>query len=146
VDAADSLYLCGHGFIPTHNTGSSPGEMFEGKALFQLKFYALVLWRMRGVVPRMLQLVYLGNSEVLRYEPDERDLLATERKVLAVWDAIRAATERQVFEARKGAGCTWCAHQALCPAYGGTPPPYPTAREPELQTVRPDAALPTPGE
>jgi putative RecB family exonuclease len=111
--------------ICDYKTGPSPSEMFEGKALFQLKFYALVLWRMRGVVPRMLQLVYLGNSEVLRYEPDEQDLLATERKVLAVWDAIRAATEKREFEARKGAGCRWCAHQALCPAYDGTPPPYP---------------------
>jgi putative RecB family exonuclease len=128
--------------VVDYKTGLSPGEMFEGKALFQLKFYALVLWRMRGVVPRMLQLVYLGNSEVLRYEPDESDLLATERKVLAVWDAIRAATERQAFEARKGAGCRWCAHQALCPAYGGTPPPYPTERE----AVRPDAASPDPAQ
>lgn len=117
--------------VVDYKTGPSPGEMFEGKALFQLKFYALVLWRMRGVVPKMLQLVYLGNSEVLRYEPDERDLLATERKVLAVWDAIRTATERKAFEARKGSGCTWCAHQALCPAYGGTPPPYPDARTAE---------------
>lgn len=128
--------------VVDYKSGISPGEMFEGRALFQLKFYALVLWRMRGVVPKMLQLVYLGNSEVLRYEPDERDLLATERKVLAVWDAIRAATERQAFEARKGAGCKWCAHQALCPAYGGTPPPYPTERD----ALRPDAGSPAPSE
>lgn len=111
--------------VVDYKTSASPNEMFEGKALFQLRFYALVLWRMRGVVPKMLQLVYLGNSEVLTYEPDERDLLATERKVLAVWDAIRAATERRQFEARKGAGCRWCAHQAICPAWGGEPPPYP---------------------
>jgi len=111
--------------VVDYKTGASPGEMFEGKALFQLKFYALVLWRMRGVLPAMLQLVYLANSEVLRYVPDEQDLVATERKVLAVWDAIRAATEKREFEPRKGAGCRWCAHQAICPAYGGTPPPYP---------------------
>lgn len=111
--------------VVDYKTGASPGEMFEGKALFQLKFYALVLWRMRGVLPAMLQLVYLANSEMLRYVPDERELLATERKVLAVWDAIRAATEKREFEPRKGAGCQWCAHQAICPAYGGTPTPYP---------------------
>src|SRR5699024_10730122 len=66
-----------------YKTGRSPGEMFEGKALFQMKFYALVYWRTRGVVPAMLQLVYLGNGETLRYVPDEADLLATERKVEA---------------------------------------------------------------
>ncbi len=117
--------------VVDYKTSASPNEMFEGKALFQLKFYALVLWRMRGVVPKMLQLVYLGNSEVLTYEPDEQDLLATERKVLAVWDAIRAATERRQFEARKGAGCRWCAHQAICPAWGGEPPPYPVPDPPQ---------------
>lgn len=116
--------------VVDYKSGPSPSEMFEGKALFQLKFYALVLWRMRGVVPAMLQLIYLGNSEVLRYEPDEQDLLATERKVLAVWDAIRLATEKREFEARKGPGCRWCAHAALCPAYGGTPPPYPLREQP----------------
>ena len=44
---------------------------------------------MRGVVPAMLQLVYLGNGEMLRYVPDEADLLATERKIEAIWQAIR---------------------------------------------------------
>ena len=62
-----------------------------------MKFYALVLWRMRGVVPTMLQLVYLGNGEIVRYSPDEADLLATERKVKALWTAIeRAATDRRL--------------------------------------------------
>ena len=46
-----------------------------------MKFYALVLWRLRGVVPAMLQLVYLGNGEIVRYIPDEADLRACERKV-----------------------------------------------------------------
>ena len=77
--------------VVDYKTGRSPGEMFEAKALFQMKFYALVIWRTRGVVPAMLQLVYLGNGEILRYVPDERDLLATERKVEAVWHAIRRA-------------------------------------------------------
>nr|MBA2444538.1 PD-(D/E)XK nuclease family protein [Nocardioidaceae bacterium] len=75
--------------IVDYKTGKSPGEHFEAKALFQMRFYALVVWRARGVIPRMLQLVYLGNGEMLRYEPDEADLLATERKVEALWQAIQ---------------------------------------------------------
>jgi putative RecB family exonuclease len=55
--------------IVDYKTGKAPGEHYEAKALFQMKFYALVLWRTRGVVPRMLQLVYLGSGEVLRYHP-----------------------------------------------------------------------------
>lgn len=114
--------------IVDYKTGNAVSEMFEAKVLFQLKFYALVLWRTRGVVPKMLQLIYLGDGQVLRYEPEERDLLATERKVQAVWDAIRAATERREFEPRPGSVCKWCAHTAICPAWGGTPPPYPPDR------------------
>ncbi|AJR18411.1 DUF2800 domain-containing protein [Pimelobacter simplex] len=114
--------------IVDYKTGNAVSEMFEGKVLFQLKFYALVLWRTRGVVPKMLQLIYLGDGQVLRYEPDEHELLAVERKVQAVWQAIRAATERGEFQSRPGALCQWCPHQALCPSYGGTPPPFPADR------------------
>ena len=36
--------------VVDYKTGAVPREAFEGKALFQMKFYALVLWRTRGVV------------------------------------------------------------------------------------------------
>ncbi|MGZ4504139.1 MAG: RecB family exonuclease [Nocardioidaceae bacterium] len=111
--------------VVDYKTGKAPGEAFEGKALFQMKFYALVLWRTRGVVPAMLQLVYLGSGELLRYTPDERDLLATERKVQAIWAAISQAQATGDWRPNRSALCGWCAHQALCPAWGGTPPPLP---------------------
>ena len=112
--------------VVDYKTGRAPGPAFEAKALFQMKFYGLVLWRMRGVVPAVLQLVYLGSGEVLRYVPDEHDLLATERKVQAVWEAIRRATDEQDWRPNRSALCSWCSHQALCPAWGGTPPPLPS--------------------
>ena len=111
--------------VVDYKTGRAPGEMFEGKALFQMRFYALVLWRTRGVVPRLLQLMYLGDREILRYSPDEADLLATERKLLALWEAIDRATQRREFLPRPSRLCGWCDHQALCPSFGGTPPPWP---------------------
>lgn len=111
--------------VVDYKTGRAPGEMFEAKALFQMRFYALVLWRTRGVLPRLLQLMYLGDREVLRYSPDEADLLATERKLLALWEAIDRATERKEFLPRPSRLCDWCDHQSLCPAFGGTPPPWP---------------------
>jgi putative RecB family exonuclease len=111
--------------VVDYKTGRSPGEMFEAKALFQMKFYALVLWRMRGVVPAMLQLIYLGNGELLRYVPDERDLIATERKVEAIWQAIRRAEESGDWRPRRSRLCDWCSYQAICPEFGGTPPPLP---------------------
>ena len=111
--------------VVDYKTGRAPGEMFEAKALFQMKFYGLVLWRTRGVVPRLLQLMYLGDREVLRYAPDESDLLAVERKLLALWEAIEKATQARDFRPRPSRLCDWCSHQALCPAFGGTPPPWP---------------------
>jgi len=120
--------------VVDYKTGRAPGEAYEARALFQMKFYALVLWRTRGVVPRMLQLIYLGSGEVLRYSPDESDLLATERKVEALWQAIRTAQDSGDWRPRKSALCGWCAHQSICPEWGGTPPPLPVAEPVERLT------------
>jgi len=111
--------------VVDYKTGRSPSELFEGKALFQMKFYALVLWRMHGKVPRMLQLVYLANSEIVRYSPDEADLLAVERKLRALWKAIETAAQTGDWRPHKSRLCDWCDHRGLCPAWGGTPPPLP---------------------
>lgn len=111
--------------VVDYKTGRSPSEAFEGKALFQMKFYALVLWRTRGIIPTRLQLMYLGDREVLAYSPDEADLIATERKLLALWSAIERATERQDFPPKVSKLCGWCDHQAFCPEKGGTLLPWP---------------------
>ncbi len=111
--------------IVDYKTGSAPREEFEARALFQMRFYALVLWRTGGIVPRLLQLIYLGNGEIVRYAPDEADLLATERKINALWRAIERARSSGDWRPRQSRLCAWCAHQAICPAFGGTPPPLP---------------------
>ena len=124
--------------IVDYKTGTAPREEFEARALFQMKFYALVLWRSGGTVPRMLQLMYLGNGEVVRYAPDEADLLATERKIDALWRAIEKARHAADWRPRRGRLCGWCAHQQFCPEFGGTPPPLP-APDPD---AAPDSPAP----
>ena len=111
--------------IVDYKTGTAPPEEFEARALFQMKFYALALWRAQGRVPALLQLMYLGNGEIVRYQPDESDLLATERKIEALWRAIERSYQAGDWRPRPGRICDWCAHQAICPAFGGTPPPLP---------------------
>lgn len=111
--------------IVDYKTGRSPTAGFEAKAMFQMRFYALIWWRMTGQVPRLLQLMYLGNGEVLRYEPDEDDLTSTERKILALRDAIARAADAGRFDPTPSRLCDWCSHRALCPAWGGSPPPLP---------------------
>jgi putative RecB family exonuclease len=111
--------------VVDYKTGKAPPEQFEAKALFQMRFYALVLWRSRGVVARQLQLVYLGDGQVLRHAPDEAELLATERKVKALWAAIERATLTGDWRPRPSRLCDWCDHRSLCPSWGGTPPSLP---------------------
>jgi putative RecB family exonuclease len=111
--------------VVDYKTGRAPSEAFEAKALFQMKFYALVLWRIRGVVPSMLQLIYLGNGELLRVEPDEADLRATERKVEAIWRAIEECRESGDWRPNRSPLCSWCSFKAHCPEFGGSILPMP---------------------
>ena len=91
--------------VVDYKTGKAPPPDFEARALFQMKFYALVLWRARGTIPRLLQLMYLGDGQVVRYAPDEADLLATERKVKALWEAIERARTTGDWRPRPGRLC-----------------------------------------
>lgn len=111
--------------VVDYKTGGAPQEAFEAEALFQLKFYALMLWRTRGVVPRALRLLYLKDTQVRDYTPDERELARFERTLLALWQAIEQAMQRRDFRPNPSRLCHWCDHQKRCPAFGGTPPPYP---------------------
>ena len=135
--------------VVDYKTGRSPAEAFEAQALFQMKFYALVLWRLHGRVPAARRLIYLGNAETLTYEPDIDSLRATERKVEAVWAAIRRAEADGEWNPSPSGWCRSCAHQAMCPAYGGQPPPLPTPpgqQEPQCDAstveASPDAVAP----
>ncbi|TFV62542.1 Dna2/Cas4 domain-containing protein [Geodermatophilus sp. DF01-2] len=111
--------------VVDYKTGSMPREAFEGKALFQMKFYALVLWRTRGVVASQLKLLYLGDGDALTYAPDEGELVRFERTLQAIWTAIERAVAAGDFRPNRTRLCDWCDHQALCPSFGGTPPPFP---------------------
>jgi putative RecB family exonuclease len=116
--------------VVDYKTGKSPRETFEGKALFQLRFYALTLWRSTGVLPRLLRLYYLRNREVLDYSPDASDLEGLERQLEALATAIGRARETGDWRHKPSKLCDWCSFQSLCPAFGGTPPPLPTPTTP----------------
>ncbi|MGH4026485.1 MAG: RecB family exonuclease [Pseudonocardiaceae bacterium] len=111
--------------VVDYKSGAAPREVFEAKALFQMKFYALMLLRLRGVVPRQLRLLYLADRQTLSYTPDEAELARFERTLLAIWSAIRRAAQTGDFRPSPSRMCDWCDHKARCPEFGGTPPPYP---------------------
>lgn len=103
--------------VVDYKTGRAPVEAFEQKAMFQLRCYGLALWRSSGVAPTVLQLLYLGDGQVLRYQPDEADLLATERKLGALWAAILRAHQTDNWPARTSALCGYCSFKPICPAW-----------------------------
>ncbi len=111
--------------VVDYKTGKAPREFTEAKALFQMKFYALVVMRLRGIVPAQLKLMYLADKQSLTYTPDEGELIRFERMLSAIWKAIVAAGKSGDFQPKRGKLCGWCDHQALCPEFGGTPPAYP---------------------
>ncbi|GAA4845914.1 RecB family exonuclease [Saccharopolyspora rosea] len=114
-----------------YKTGAAPREIGEAKALFQMKFYALVLWRTRGEVPRQLLLMYLADKQSLAYAPDEAELRRFERTLEAIWQAILRAGRTGDFRPNPSRLCDFCDHKPRCPAHGGTPPPYPGWPEPD---------------
>lgn len=111
--------------VVDYKTGGAPREAFEARALFQLKFYALVLWRTRGIVPRVLRLLYLKDAEICDYAPEPEELVRFERTLVALRRAIESAMAAKDFRPRPSRLCGWCAHQRICPTFGGTPPPFP---------------------
>ncbi len=111
--------------VVDYKTGGAPRADFEARALFQMKFYALVLMRTRGVVPRVLRLVYLKDAEICEHVPDAEELQRFEKTLLALWRAIQASTQAQDFRPKPSRLCAWCSHQARCPEFGGQIPPFP---------------------
>ena len=129
--------------VVDYKTGKAPPEaraLAEFKAMFQMKFYAVALLRSRGVLATRLRLLYLADGQILDYSPDLDELTRFEKTLTAIWRAIQSAGATGDFRPNPSRLCDWCAHQAHCPAFGGTPPPYPgwpadTAALPVATTV-----------
>lgn len=114
--------------VVNYKTGKAPPAaraLAEFKAMFQMKFYAVALFRSRGVPPTRLRLIYLADGQLLDYSPDRDELLRFEKTLMAIWRAIQSAGETGDFRPNPSRLCDWCPHQQRCPAFGGTPPPYP---------------------
>ncbi|MBB5435972.1 RecB family exonuclease [Nocardiopsis composta] len=111
--------------VVDYKTGKSPKPRYEDKAKFQIFFYGVMLWRELGEVPTRLQLMYLADGVTRWYDPTEQELRAAEAEILAIWHDIEATARSGEWRPRRTPLCGWCDHQAICPEFGGTPPPLP---------------------
>ena len=129
-DLNSDLYL--HGYVdrldvaPTgevrivdYKTGKSPKPGWEEKALFQLRVYALLYWQIHGVLPRLLKLIYLGDSRVVESTPTEPQLKSTEKILNNIGEEILTAIESSDFPTKKSRLCDWCFFKSICPAHVG---------------------------
>ncbi|WP_133828704.1 RecB family exonuclease [Actinomycetospora succinea] len=110
--------------VVDYKSGRSPSLRAEGPMMFGVRFYALLLARSRGVVPT-LRLLHLADTTTLTLRPRADELERFAGVLRAVWAAIRRAAPTGDFRPNPGPGCAFCAFKPLCPAWDGTPPPYP---------------------
>lgn len=103
-----------------YKTGKAPSQRFMGDALFQMRFYALML-RELDRLPSRMQLLYLKTADVLTLDPTEADIERFEGEVQDLWQRIATDASRGDFRPRKTPLCGWCSFQSLCPLFGGTP-------------------------
>lgn len=111
--------------VVDYKTGRSPRPGFESSALFQMRFYAYVVWRTRGVLPKRLQLAYLGDGVVVSHEPTEPEMHTLEARVRSIWSGIEDTARSGDWRPRPSRLCDWCAFRDRCPSFGGTPPAVP---------------------
>lgn len=127
--------------VVDYKTGRAPDQRFVEEALFQMRFYALLL-RESERLPRRTQLLYLKSGRVLTLDPEPADIDRFAREVTDLWERIEADARAGRFAPRRNPLCNWCRVRELCPVFGGTTPELPAEGVERLLRTRvaaPDA-------
>lgn len=111
--------------VVDYKTGKKPAPRFSGEAKFQMRFYALVYWRLFGVIPHQLRLMYLKVVDSMYLAPSREELEFFERDLGELWGRIERDGRSGSFLPNTSKLCGWCHFQALCPAWEGQAPEYP---------------------
>lgn len=111
--------------VVDYKTGKKPLPRYSQDAQFQMRFYALVYWRLFETIPTQLRLMYLKVMDSMFLAPSREELEYFERDLGELWAKIEADGKEGRFRPKKSKLCGWCAFQDLCPEFGGTPPEYP---------------------
>ena len=103
--------------IIDYKTGNAPKPGWEEKALFQLRVYALLYFKTNNVLPKLLQLIYLGDAKTVKNSPTLSDLEATEKILKRVARDIFSSTEKDYWPPKPSRLCDWCYFKNICPAH-----------------------------
>lgn len=115
----DRVDIAGGGQVRVvdYKTGRAPAPRYADKALWQLRFYA-VMWRAKtGTIPARLRLVYLGekNPGLIEHSPTAQELDRFEEEIADLWAQINTAFDTAVFPPRTSVLCEWCSYRPMCP-------------------------------
>ncbi len=111
--------------VVDYKTGRAPREGFEAKAMFQMRFYALVLWRLRGQVPGCCSCSTSAAARCCATSPTRPTCGPPSARSSRSGPRSSAPPSNGDWRPSPSRLCDWCDHQALCPAFGGTPPELP---------------------
>ncbi len=103
--------------IVDYKTGKSPKPGWEEKALFQLRVYAFLYWKNTGVLPRLLQLIYLGDGRMVKSNPTMKDIESAEKVLHRVAKDIFISMEKEYWPPKPSRLCDWCFFKSICPAH-----------------------------
>jgi putative RecB family exonuclease len=103
--------------IVDYKTGKSPRPGWEEKALFQLRVYALLYWKNTGVLPRLLQLIYLGDGRIVKSNPTMAEIESAEKVLRRVAQDIFISIEKEYWPPKPSRLCDWCFFKSICPAH-----------------------------
>lgn len=129
----DRLEINGVGdlIVTDYKTGRTPTVAGEQQKLGGVHFYSLLCERVLGKRPVEVQLMYLGSKpEIIVARPTEQSTRGVEKRLSAVWNAVKRACETDDFRPKPGPLCNWCSFKAYCPAFGGTLPQPPSGATP----------------
>ncbi|MDO4259515.1 MAG: PD-(D/E)XK nuclease family protein [Actinomycetaceae bacterium] len=121
--------------VVDYKTGKAPAQRYIDDALYQMRFYALLLL-LAGALPKRLQLLYLKSGQVLTLDPEEPDIRRFGDEVESLWERIENDAHAGHFAPRRNPLCNWCGVQSACPIFGGTTPPLPEEGRARLLQTR----------
>jgi len=77
----------------------------------------LLYLKMNGVLPTLLQLIYLGDGRLLKSRVTDSDVEGVEKDLHLTAEKIFTAIERSEFPPKPSRLCDWCYFKKICPAF-----------------------------